>query len=310
MTLVADRVEARLECIGDKKSGTLTVSGIHKAFGVHQVLKGVSLSVTRGEVVTLIGSSGSGKSTFLRCLNLLEIPQSGELRIGRHHFVFGEQCPIAKDAQFAALRRDVGMVFQHFNLFPHKTTLQNVTEGPIQVKGQSTAEANELGRDLLAKVGLADKADTFPNRLSGGQKQRVAIARALAMKPEVMLFDEPTSALDPELVGEVLNVIRSLAMEGMTMILVTHEIAFAADVSNRVGFLNSGVMTDLGTAQEIIRQPQNDRLKAFLSRFHDNAYHRQMDFPRRLTSGEGDPRHTHDRGLGSLCAGRETGSLP
>jgi len=247
----------------------LIANNIHKAFGDHEVLKGVSLSVARGEVVTLIGASGSGKSTFLRCLNLLEMPQQGELAIGTHKFAFGKGMRAAGDAQLALLRRSVGMVFQHFNLFPHMSVLGNVTEGPVQVKGMAQNEANDLGRDLLAKVGLADKADAFPSRLSGGQKQRVAIARALAMKPDVMLFDEPTSALDPELVGEVLSVIRSLAAEGMTMVLVTHEMAFAADVSTRVGFMNDGIMAEIGTPEETIRQPRSERLKAFLSRFHE-----------------------------------------
>jgi polar amino acid transport system ATP-binding protein len=246
----------------------LAADGLHKAFGDHQVLKGASLSVSRGEVVALIGASGSGKSTFLRCLNLLEIPQQGQIAIGDHRFAFGKGLRGPTDAQLAQLRRNVGMVFQHFNLFPHMSALGNVTEGPVHVKGMAKAEASQLGRDLLAKVGLADKAEAFPSRLSGGQKQRVAIARALAMKPDVMLFDEPTSALDPELVGEVLAVIRSLATEGMTMVLATHEMAFAADVSNRVGFVNDGIMAEIGTPDEIIRQPRSDRLKSFLSRFH------------------------------------------
>jgi len=249
----------------------LIASDIHKSFDSHHVLKGVSLSVARGEVVTLIGASGSGKSTFLRCLNLLEMPQQGQLTVGAHQFAFGAGHRPPGDAKLAALRQDAGMVFQHFNLFPHMSVLANITEGPVQVKGMARSEANALGRDLLAKVGLADKADVYPSRLSGGQKQRVAIARALAMQPDVMLFDEPTSALDPELVGEVLVVIRKLAIEGMTMILVTHEIAFAADVSTRVGFMNDGVMADLGSPEEIIRKPRSERLKAFLSRFHEGA---------------------------------------
>src|SRR5690606_11502266 len=185
-------------------------SAIHKSFGDHHVLKGVSLDVAKGEVVTLIGASGSGKSTFLRCMNLLEMPASGRLSVGEHKFDFdGKQKP-PNDACLAALRRDIGMVFQHFNLFPHMTVLQNVIEAPMQVKGMARAEAAELARELLAKVGLADKVDAFPSRLSGGQKQRVAIARALAMRPDVMLFDEVTSALDPELVSEVLGVIKAL----------------------------------------------------------------------------------------------------
>ena len=247
----------------------LVASNIHKAFGDHEVLKGVSLSVARGEVVTLIGASGSGKSTFLRCLNLLEMPQQGQLAIGNHRFEFGSGARASSDAELARLRQNVGMVFQHFNLFPHRSVLGNITEGPVQVKGMRRAEADALGRDLLAKVGLADKADSYPSKLSGGQKQRVAIARALAMKPDVMLFDEPTSALDPELVGEVLTVIRNLAAEGTTMILVTHEMAFAADVSRRVGFMNDGVMAEIGTPDEIVRRPRSERLKSFLSRFHE-----------------------------------------
>jgi polar amino acid transport system ATP-binding protein len=249
-------------------SPTLSATGIRKSFGTLDVLKGVSLTVSRGEVVTLIGASGSGKSTFLRCMNLLEVPQEGELAVGGHQFAFGKGRRIPGDAELALLRRDVGMVFQHFNLFPHMSALANVIEGPVQVKNMAKAEALELGRDLLAKVGLADKADAFPSKLSGGQKQRVAIARALAMKPDVMLFDEVTSALDPELVEEVLNVIRGLAAEGMTMILVTHEMAFAADVSHRVGFMSEGVMAEIGLAGDVIRTPQNPRLAAFLSRFH------------------------------------------
>lgn len=246
----------------------LAASGIYKSYGTHAVLKGVSLDVARGEVVSLIGASGSGKSTFLRCLNLLELPQGGELAIGRHAFVFGEGQAIPSDAHASDLRRDIGMVFQHFNLFAHKTVLGNVTEGPIQVQGMAKAEARELAMDLLARVGLADKADSFPSRLSGGQKQRVAIARALAMRPEIMLFDEVTSALDPELVSEVLSVMTDLARDGMTMVLVTHEIAFAADMSNRVAFMNGGVMAEIGSPDAIIRQPTNPRLVGFLERFH------------------------------------------
>jgi polar amino acid transport system ATP-binding protein len=241
---------------------------IRKSFGAHQVLKGVSLSVEKGEVVTLIGASGSGKSTFLRCMNLLETPDAGSIQVGAHQFGFEAGRRPPRDAQLAPLRRDIGMVFQHFNLFPHMTALENLMEAPRQVKGLSRAEAAELGHDLLAKVGLADKADAYPSRLSGGQKQRVAIARALAMKPDVMLFDEVTSALDPELVDEVLGVIKNLAADGMTMVLVTHEMAFAEEVSDRVGFMLDGVMAEIGAPEEIIRRPRNDRLKAFLERFH------------------------------------------
>lgn len=249
----------------------LVASDIRKAFGAHQVLNGVSLSVARGEVVTLIGASGSGKSTFLRCLNLLEIPQHGELAIGPHRFTFGDGGRPPAKAQLALLRRNVGMVFQHFNLFPHMSALDNVIEGPIQVKHMAKAEAKDLGRELLADVGLADKADSFPSRLSGGQKQRVAIARALAMKPDVMLFDEVTSALDPELVGEVLEVVSNLAANGMTMVIVTHEIAFAADVSSRVGFMSDGALAEMGPAGDVIHRSQNPRLKTFLDRFHQRT---------------------------------------
>ncbi|MCW5221074.1 amino acid ABC transporter ATP-binding protein [Verminephrobacter aporrectodeae subsp. tuberculatae] len=249
----------------------LQATQIHKSFGAQPVLKGVSLSVNKGEVVTLIGASGSGKSTFLRCMNLLEIPQSGRLQVGAHGFDFSASGRAPGDAALTRLRRDIGMVFQHFNLFPHMTVLQNIVEAPVQVKGMAQAEAAALGRDLLAKVGLADKAGAYPSHLSGGQKQRVAIARALAMRPDVMLFDEVTSALDPELVDEVLSVIKQLAGEGMTMVLVTHEMAFAAEVSDRIGFMLDGVMTEIGAPAEIIRNPRNERLKIFLERFRRSA---------------------------------------
>ena len=243
----------------------LAAENIHKAFGDNKVLKGVSLSVARGEVVTLIGASGSGKSTFLRCLNLLDMPQRGRLAIGAHRFDFGNGERAPGDAQLALLRRSVGMVFQHFNLFPHMTALANVTEGPVHVKGMAKAEASLLGRDLLARVGLADKADAFPSRLSGGQKQRVAIARALAMKPDVMLFDEPTSALDPELVGSVLNVMRDLRRGGMTMLVVTHEMGFAREVADRIVFMDAGQIIEANTPAEFFANPQHARTKLFLS---------------------------------------------
>ncbi len=245
----------------------LTAHDIHKSFGQLEVLKGVSLDVSKGEVVTLIGSSGSGKSTFLRCLNALELPQAGQVRVGDHAIDYSSLRRAPSDRRLAELRRDVGMVFQHFNLFPHMTVLQNVTEGPRKVKKLPAAEAVSLAMSLLEKVGLRDKADVYPRRLSGGQKQRVAIARALAMRPDVMLFDEPTSALDPELVSEVLNVIRSLAEDGMTMLLVTHEMSFAADVSTRIGFMNEGRLAEIGTPDQIVRNPSSERLKSFMSRF-------------------------------------------
>lgn len=246
----------------------IQASEIHKAFGDNKVLKGVSLSVNKGEVVTLIGASGSGKSTFLRCMNLLETPQSGQIQVGEHRFDFSPNRPLPEDSALANLRRDIGMVFQHFNLFPHMSVLQNVIEAPVQVKGMASAEAKELARDLLAKVGLADKVDAYPSHLSGGQKQRVAIARALAMRPAVMLFDEVTSALDPELVGEVLAVIKTLVAEGMTMVIVTHEMDFAEEVSDRVGFMFDGVMAEIGSPNEVIRSPRSERLNVFLQRFH------------------------------------------
>ena len=241
---------------------------VRKSYGALDVLKGVDLSLGRGEVVALIGPSGSGKSTLIRCLNMLEVPTGGEVlfrggKVGRKF----------RDAPgltgFGTLRRHVGMVFQHFNLFPHKTVLENVTEGPIVVCKTPKAQAQELALDLLAQVGLADKRAAYPAHLSGGQKQRVAIARALAMRPEALLLDEVTSALDPELVGEVLAVIRRLADAGMTMAIVTHEMAFAADVADRVVFLDQGTIAVEGAPDETIRNPANERLKAFVSRFNN-----------------------------------------
>lgn len=241
--------------------------GIRKSFGALEVLKGVDVALTRGEVVGLIGPSGSGKSTLIRCLNMMEKPTGGDVvfrgqKIGRKFRDNGDTCGIG------TLRRHVGMVFQHFNLFPHKTVLENVTEGPIIVCKTPKAEAEEFALDLLAQVGLAEKRGAYPSQLSGGQKQRVAIARALAMRPDVLLLDEVTSALDPELVGEVLQVIRRLADEGMTMAIVTHEMAFAAEVADRVLFLDGGNIAVEGTPDETIRNPHNERLAAFVARFN------------------------------------------
>lgn len=240
--------------------------GLHKSYGTHAVLKGLDLSLERGEVVALIGPSGSGKSTFIRCLNMMEIPTGGTIRfrqkaVGERFRDKGDEIGIG------TLRRHVGMVFQHFNLFPHKTVLQNVTEGPIVVCKRPSREAREMAMDLLGQVGLAEKHAAYPNHLSGGQKQRVAIARALAMEPEVLLLDEVTSALDPELVGEVLTVIRGLADKGMTMAIVTHEMAFAAEVASRVLFLDQGVIAEEGSAEAVILKPQNPRLQGFVARF-------------------------------------------
>nr|WP_165351072.1 amino acid ABC transporter ATP-binding protein [Ciceribacter ferrooxidans] len=239
---------------------------LRKSYGPLEVLKGLDLSLARGEVVALIGPSGSGKSTFIRCLNMMEIPSGGTI-LFRQKKVGDRFRDKDGDIGIGTLRRHVGMVFQHFNLFPHKTVLQNVTEGPIVVCKTPHREAEERAMDLLAKVGLAEKHAAYPSHLSGGQKQRVAIARALAMDPEVLLLDEVTSALDPELVGEVLTVIRQLADAGMTMAIVTHEMAFAAEVANRVLFLDQGVIAEAGSADEVILNPQNPRLQAFVSRF-------------------------------------------
>jgi len=240
---------------------------LRKSYGSHEVLKGLDLSLARGEVVAMIGPSGSGKSTFIRCLNHMEVPTQGTIRF-RNRTVGDAFRDKGEEIGYGTLRRHVGMVFQHFNLFPHKTVLQNVIEGPITVLKRPKKEAEELALDLLGQVGLAAKRNDYPNHLSGGQKQRVAIARALAMQPEVLLLDEVTSALDPELVGEVLAVIRGLAEKGMTMAIVTHEMAFAADVSSRVFFLDQGVIAATGSPEDIIRNPDNDRLKGFVSRFH------------------------------------------
>ncbi|PLZ00472.1 ATP-binding protein [Burkholderia sp. WAC0059] len=249
----------------------ISASHLEKSFGANTVLRDVSFDVRKGEVVALIGPSGSGKSTLLRCLNLLEVPEAGRLAVGEHRFDFRPRVgrPGRVDARRAAqLRRDMGMVFQHFNLYPHMTVLGNVIEAPMHVKGLSRGEATDLAHALLEKVGLADKADRYPARLSGGQRQRVAIARALAMQPQAMLFDEATSALDPELVGEVLQVMAGLARDGMTMILVTHEMAFAREIADRVCFMDGGTIAASGPPAELFDRPDNARLAAFLERFH------------------------------------------
>lgn len=237
----------------------IVVNNLHKSFGSLHVLKGITERVSNQEVVCVIGPSGSGKSTFLRCLNLLETPTSGEIIINGKNITH-PQSDINK------IREDVGMVFQRFNLFPHKTVLENITLSPIKVKGLSKAEAEERAMGLLAKVGLTDKAQVYPDSLSGGQQQRVAIARALAMHPQIMLFDEPTSALDPEMVGEVLAVMKDLAKEGMTMVVVTHEMGFAREVGDRVLFMDEGVVVEQGTPEEIFNNARNERTKAFLSK--------------------------------------------
>ncbi|MDP2780360.1 amino acid ABC transporter ATP-binding protein [Devosia sp.] len=245
----------------------LTVRGLQKSYNKLQVFKGVDLDLHRGEVLAIIGPSGSGKSTLIRCLNLLEVPTAGEIAYNGRRVENRFQSR-GGNIGCGELRRHVGMVFQHFNLFPHKTVMQNICEGPIAVLKEPRAEVEARAMELLGKVGLLDKRDAYPNHLSGGQKQRVAIARALAMRPDVLLLDEVTSALDPELVGEVLQVIRLLAQDGMTMAIVTHEMAFAADVADRVAFIDGGVIAEVGTADNVIRNPASERLRAFLSRFN------------------------------------------
>jgi ABC-type polar amino acid transport system ATPase subunit len=237
----------------------IEVNNLHKSFGKLKVLKGITEKIEEREVVCVIGPSGSGKSTFLRCLNLLEIPTSGEI------WIDGEKIT-DPNVDINKIREEVGMVFQRFNLFPHMTALKNIALAPMKVRSLPEKEAYDRARSLLKKVGLEDKADVYPNSLSGGQQQRVAIARALAMRPKVMLFDEPTSALDPEMVGEVLNVMKDLAKEGMTMIVVTHEMGFAREVGNRVLFMDDGIIVEKGTPQEIFFNALNERTKSFLSK--------------------------------------------
>ncbi len=237
----------------------INVKNLHKSFSGLEVLKGIDEHISHGEVVVVIGPSGSGKSTFLRCLNLLEVPTEGEISID------GEVIT-QKGVDVNKIRQKTGMVFQHFNLFAHLNILKNITLAPVLLKKMTKEKAQERGRELLKMVGLADKSDAYPAQLSGGQKQRVAIARALAMEPEIMLFDEPTSALDPEMVGEVLDVIKGLAQSGMTMVVVTHEMGFAREVGTRILFMDEGKILESGTPQQIFDNPQNERTKSFLSK--------------------------------------------
>lgn len=247
-------------------SSMITVRNLSKSFKGQSVLKGIDLDIAAGEVVAIIGPSGSGKTTLLRCLNLLETPDGGSIRVGEIEIDAGK--PISQQqGLIRKLRQQVGFVFQNFNLFPHRSALENVIEGPLVVKKQPRDKAIELGRQLLAKVGLAGKEDAYPKRLSGGQQQRVAIARALAMEPDVILFDEPTSALDPELVGEVLATIRALAEENRTLVIVTHEMSFARDVANRAIFIDGGVIVEQGDARELFSAPKQARTQQFLSKF-------------------------------------------
>ncbi len=246
----------------------IEVRNLRKSFGALEVLRDINLKIPRGNVVALIGPSGSGKSTLLRCLNLLVVPNAGRIAVNGRSFSFGGIEKLPGDRSLSQFRARTGMVFQHFNLFPHMTVVENVMEGPLTVLKQPRTQARALAMSLLEKVGLADKATSMPGQLSGGQKQRVAIARALAMKPDVMLFDEVTSALDPELVGEVLAVMRELASEGMTMIIVTHEIAFARDVGDRIVFMRDGVIVEDGPPEQVISNPANASTRTFLSHFH------------------------------------------
>lgn len=235
----------------------INVTDLTKTFGKTQVLKGITTQVDKGEVVALIGPSGSGKSTFLRCLNLLETPTSGTIAINGVELT-------APKTDIARVRQGIGMVFQHFHLFPHMTALDNITFAPVEVKGMSVEEARAKAHALLSRVGLADKADSYPSRLSGGQKQRVAIARSLAMEPDIMLFDEPTSALDPEMVKEVLNVIRGLAESGMTMLIVTHEMKFAREAADTIYFLDEGRLVERAAPEQFFSRPQSERAARFL----------------------------------------------
>lgn len=247
----------------------IVVEKLTKQFKGQVVLNGIDLEVKEGEVIAIIGPSGSGKTTLLRCLNFLEEPTSGRIKVGE--IEIDSSRPLNQQQSLVRrLRQHVGFVFQNFNLFPHRTALENVIEGPIVVKKMPRTAADALGRKLLARVGLAGKEDAYPRRLSGGQQQRVAIARALAMEPEVILFDEPTSALDPELVGEVLATIRSLAEENRTMVIVTHEMSFARDVANRVIFFDKGVIVEQGEAKALFANPKEERTRQFLSKFINN----------------------------------------
>ena len=236
----------------------IDIKNLHKSFGEYEVLKGIDLHINPQEVVVIIGPSGSGKSTLLRCMNLLEEPTSGSVVV--------DGIDLTGDSDINKAREEIGMVFQRFNLFPHMTVLQNITLAPIKVRNMAKDEAEKIARELLERVGLADKADAYPPQLSGGQQQRVAIARALAMRPKVMLFDEPTSALDPEMVNEVLDVMKSLANEGMTMAVVTHEMGFAREVGDRLLFVDGGNIIEQGAPKDVFENPQEERTKLFLSK--------------------------------------------
>ena len=262
-----------LDAIGGAPLATsanvVEVTDLHKWFGKNEVLKGVSMTVKQAEVVVVCGPSGSGKTTFIRCVNHLEKIQQGRIKVNGHLIGYREEngkLISDKERNIARQRQEIGMVFQRFNLFPHKTALGNIIEAPVQVRGMDEDEAIEMGRKLLTRVGLAHKEDAYPSQLSGGQQQRVAIARALAMRPAVMLFDEPTSALDPEMIGEVLEVMKELAREGMTMIVVSHEMGFAREVADRMVMMDDGLIIEEGTPEHFFTNPQQERTKSFLSK--------------------------------------------
>ena len=262
-----------LDAIGGAPLATsanvVEVTDLHKWFGKNEVLKGVSMTVKQAEVVVVCGPSGSGKTTFIRCVNHLEKIQQGRIKVNGHLIGYREEngkLVSDKERNIARQRQEIGMVFQRFNLFPHKTALGNIIEAPVQVRGMDEDEAKEMGRKLLTRVGLAHKEDAYPSQLSGGQQQRVAIARALAMRPAVMLFDEPTSALDPEMIGEVLEVMKELAREGMTMIVVSHEMGFAREVADRMVMMDDGLIIEEGTPEHFFTNPQQERTKSFLSK--------------------------------------------
>lgn len=242
----------------------IQIQNLKKRFGENEVLHGIDLAVNKSEVVVLMGPSGSGKSTLLRCLTFLEEPTEGIIKIGKHLLAAGEKLNRTRKSEIRTLRQSTGFVFQQFNLFPHKTAIENVMEGPIVVQGFQREAARKLAKALLEKVGLGDRCNHYPSQLSGGQQQRVAIARALSMNPMVMLYDEPTSALDPELVREVLQVMKDLAQEGMTMVVVTHEMKFAREVADRVIFMDAGVIVEEGTSEEIFNHPKEERTRRFL----------------------------------------------
>src|SRR3954471_558663 len=262
---------------------------VHKSFHGVEVLKGIDVDVAAGEVICLLGPSGSGKTTFLRCINQLETIQGGRIWIDGDLAGYEEKngrLYRLDDKRIAAQRREIGMVFQRFNLFPHKTALENIMESPVQVAGLRKAEAEKRGRELLERVGLGERCDAYPAQLSGGQQQRVAIARALAMDPKLMLFDEPTSALDPELVGEVLAVMRELAAAGMTMIVVTHEMGFAREVADIVVFMDGGVVVEAGPPNQVINDPQHQRTQAFLSRIKEETEEHAAALKERVAAEE------------------------